>query len=189
MGNERYLLFGIESFSAILAEVIPENGGLKKIVEQIQARSISEDKLKQLLGAIAELLFDAMLSAPDVKEHSLKQLNRVADKAFILTSDYHSPWKIKINPNKPHISIDAPKEDDFDALPVVTITPEFLRRYAEGDRILMNAVLDGRIKIDKTLDFDIAYTRLILTLSAVFHTKKKAKEALVEGIRPFLNSF
>ncbi len=188
--DDRFLLFGLESFNELLIQALPKSINWEDSLTKIASLGLDENKMTALLGQFAKIMMDPIESLDDdMKFHIKEQVSYAFNKKLVLKSDLASELTIEFLKDEPHFKVTKSTSEDLNTLPVIDINKDVLLSVLGGKATMLELILKKQMVITQTVLLADALTRLLLAIPSLYLTNKILLEKIQAGYTQFLTQF
>ena len=188
--DDRFLLFGLESFNELLNQALPKSVNWETSLTKIASSGLDENKMTMLLGQFAKILMDPIENLDEeMKYHVNKQVSHAFDKKLVIKSDLAGELTIELLKNEPHMKIKKSTQEDLSKLPVISFNKDVLLSILSGKATMLEMILKKEMVITQTVLLADALTRFLLAIPALYLTNKELLNTLQVGLQQFLTQF
>ncbi|NHI93404.1 MAG: hypothetical protein EAX96_13035 [Candidatus Lokiarchaeota archaeon] len=188
--DERFLLFGLESFNALLNQVLPASLNWETSLVKITGSGFDENKLTNLLSQVVKILADPLETLEDdLKYHMIKQLEDAINKKIVIKSDILGEFKLEFIKEDPKIKISKLTSDDISKLPIVSINKEVILSILEQKSSMLEMILKKKMSLSNTSELSQGFTRILLSIPSLYLTRKELLSTIKQGFLSLLSQF
>jgi len=188
--DDRFLLFGLESFNELLNQALPKSVNWESSLMKITSSGLDENKMIMLIGQFAKIMMEPIEGLDDeMKYHIKKQVSYALEKKLVIKSDLTGELTIELLKEEPHLKISKSTPEDLSKLPVITINKDALLSVLGGKATMLEMILKKQMVITQPVLLADALTRLLLAIPALYLTNRDLLNKLQIGLQQFLTQF
>ena len=188
--DDRFLLFGLESFNELLNQALPKSMNWESSLTKIASSGLDENKLTMLLGQFAKIMMYPIESLDDeMKYHVKQQVAHAFDKKLVLKSDLLGEVTIELLKAEPHLKITRSTQEEMSKLPVITLNKDALLSVLGGKASMLEMILKKQMTMTNTVLLAEALTRLLLAIPTLYLTNEDLMSKIQGGFQQFLSQF
>lgn len=188
--DDRFMLFGMESFNELLNQVLPASVNIESVLMKIIGSGFDESKLSGLLSQIAKIFTDPLENLDDdLKYHMKQQLGYAINKKIVIKSDILGDLTVEILQKEPKIKIYKSTSEDITKFPVITLNKDAILSILGRKATMLEMILKKQISISNTIELAQGFTRLLLAIPTLYLTQKELLVKVQQGFQSLFSQF
>ena len=188
--DDRFLLFGLESFNALLNQAFPTSINWEPTMMKISSSGFDETKLNGLLNQVVKIFNDPLEDLDDdLKYHVKQQMGYAISKKIVLKSDIIGEFTIEFLKEEPKIKLSKSTSEDLSKLPVINMNKNALLSVLGRKATILELILKKKMSITNTVELGQGFTRLLLAIPSLYLTRKELLAKLQQGLLALLSQF